>query len=362
MNKRPIKKKNYAMIKAELDYFSSAGLLSAYQKERILEQYEIKNGLNFIRVLLVVGAILLGMGVLSFIASNWMYMGKAAKFFLILFSIAGVDVVGYKLEGMYPKTSRAMYYIGALLYGAGIFLIGQMFNLGGEFEGAMLLWALGIIPIGWFLKDVIILTFSTGLLSFYANAYFLLHNATLPYTLFVIIPVMYYINKKINYSKVLTFFLNALSMNLLALILLKILDFEELPIIPLLIFFVIGVVMVFVPVNEKLKGVFEFQGHLLHGITGIYLTFSEVWKESFFGEHFNIAFSILYFFFSLFLIKRGSLTSIVIVCALVLRFYIDISYDFLPKSMVFIIGGLILIGFGYYFENKRKKGGKNREQ
>jgi hypothetical protein len=47
---------------------------------------------------------------------------------------------------------------------------------------------------------------------------------------------------------------------------------------------------------------------------------------------------------------------------LALRFYVDISYDFMPKSLVFIIGGIILIAMVYSFEKRRKKGGDKHDK
>ena len=35
--------------------------------------------------------------------------------------------------------------VGSIIFGAGIALIGQMYHLGGDFAGAMLLWAAGAL-------------------------------------------------------------------------------------------------------------------------------------------------------------------------------------------------------------------------
>lgn len=57
-------------------------------------------------------------------------------------------------------------------------------------------------------------------------------------------------------------------------------------------------------------------------------------------------------------VRQGSLTALVFVCATILRFYFDTFFDFMPKSFFFIIGGLMLLGFGFYFERMRsRKGG-----
>ena len=35
--------------------------------------------------------------------------------------------------------------VGAIIFGAGIALVGQMYHLGGDFAGGMLLWAIGAL-------------------------------------------------------------------------------------------------------------------------------------------------------------------------------------------------------------------------
>ena len=358
MDKRLVSRHLFKTISNELDFFQSKGIISSSQKSSMLSNYELKEKHNFIRIVLIVGAILLGAGILSFIASNWIYLSKLYKFLLIIFSIIGVNFIGYKLEMSLPKTSRALYYIGVISYGAGIFLVGQTFNLGGSFHSAFLLWSLGIVAIGLYLKDVIILTFSSFLMLIYSNMYYFSQGETLPTIAIIILPVFYYILKETNFSKLYTFFINLLSINIVTLILLRFIgNFKNGSLYILFIMFSLGIIMVFLPVKKDLRYITKLQGHLVHWIAGFMLTFSHLWGVLSHTSA-NIFWGIFYFIFALFLMNRGSLFSIAIVCSLILRFYIDISYDFLPKSLVFMIGGLILIIFGFYFERQRKKGEK----
>lgn len=363
MKKRSISKRNYRLLETELNFMEHEGELSKGQKDSSLSLYEVTNGLNFIRVLLTFGAFLMGIGVLSFIASNWGSMGTLVKFFLIIVSIIGVNLIGFKLEENQPKTARTMHYLGVLFFGAGIFLVGQMFHLGGEYYQAFLMWSIGIIPIGYVLKDKIILVFSVVLLGIYSFGYFTTDLFSLPYLVLLLIPILYWISSRFGDSVVLTFLLNGLSIQFFVMFLIKTTEFVDsdsflIQLIPLFIF---GIVMMYIPVKEKLKGVFRFQGHLVHGIVGLMLTFPAFWEMTVYPDALSIVFAIIYFLFILFLIQRGSLFSILILSALIFRFYIDLSLDFMPKSMVFIIGGAILIAFGYLFEKRRRKGGVSGE-
>ncbi|WP_018664933.1 DUF2157 domain-containing protein [Heyndrickxia acidiproducens] len=358
---RPIRKKDYEKIRDELEFFERNGSITAEQKDDMLAQYQVAEGVSFIRILLLVGALLLGAGVFSFIASNWMYIGKPVKFLMIIAAVLAVDLAGWKMEKRHPKTARAMYDLGILFFGAGIFLVGQIFNLGGDFRNAFLLWGLGTLPIGWILKDKWICTFACGLLFFFLSIGFGENGYPTMLLIGLATAFLYWLNVKVIASRLFLFAANALAIEVLAVFFFKLAGFEDrYAVYPLIGLFLVGISMLEMPVQEKMKAVFRLQGHLLHGLAGILLTFSSYWEQTFFGSHFNIVFSVGYFLFVLFLIKKGSLLSIFILCAFILRFYFDFSYDFLPKSAVFIIGGLIFIAFGYYFEKQRKEGGDGR--
>lgn len=68
---RTIKKKYYRIIHPELEGFVSDGKITEEQYNDIINSYIVVNNVNFIRLLLTLGWILLGLGVLTFIASNW---------------------------------------------------------------------------------------------------------------------------------------------------------------------------------------------------------------------------------------------------------------------------------------------------
>ena len=357
LDKRDIDKSQLNFLKKELDFFEDQSIIDSAQKSTMLEIYKIREKQDFIKTVLAVGAILIGAGVLSFIAGNWMYMSKLFKFLLIVFSLIGVNFIAYKTELSSPKTSRSLYYLGVIIYGAGIFLIGQIFNLGGEFPSAFLLWAVGIIAIGVYLKDTVILVFSVFLLLIYSNLYYSETAQSLPIFAIILTPLLYYFTRYISYNKVYSFFINLLSLNLISLILIKLLPYKQESLVTLLVLFAIGLVMYYYKTENDFSQITNIQGGLVHWFTGFLLTFSEFWG-SFSDTSANIFWGLVYFIFALFLMNKGSLLSIFIVCSIILRFYVDVSYDFLPQSLVFVIGGLILLAFGFYFERQRRRGKK----
>lgn len=357
MKNRDVSKKDFKIIEKELNFFEDEDMITGLQKTNMIKSYEIKERHDFIKIVLIVGSVLLGIGILSFIAANWINMSKLFKFILIVSSIIGVNFTGYKLETSYPKTSISFYYLGVLIYGAGIFLIGQAFNLGGEFPTAFLLWAIGIIGIGIYLKDNIILIFSVILLLVYSNIYYFQMLESLPLIPILLIPLFYSLNKQIDNNKTYIFFVNLLSLNLLTLILLNIVPYNHQSIVTLFILFFIGLIMYYYKSNSKASEIINIQGGLIHWTAGLLLTFPG-FLSTFSDTYLNILLGVVYFIFALFLMNKGSLLSIFIVCSIVLRFYADLSYDLLPQSLFFVISGLILLGFGFYFERQRRKGGE----
>ncbi|MFJ7754442.1 DUF2157 domain-containing protein [Peribacillus muralis] len=352
MYNKEITKKQFDFLKNEFTYLERGGVISEQEKERMLASYAVKGNLSFVTILLSIGALLLGLGILTFVASNWIYLNKSLKLLLILACLIGVNFAGVKLQVRFPKTARSLHYVGILIFGAGIFLIEQMFNISINFNSSFLLWAIGTVFISYYLKDVFILLFTSFLLFIYINGSIFLDETSYPIAIILFLPGLYILLKKFDFAKYPAFFINALAINTITLFLMEFvpkLDLKSSNTIVLSILFVLGIVLAFIPVPSGLRNVIHIQGHILHGITALFLTFE-----------FSIWFPLAYFVFLLYLILKGSLTSIVIICALIFRYYLD-SFDFLPKSLTFIIGGIMLIGFGFFFENQRKKGGDLHE-
>ncbi len=352
MVKRVIKKHEFEFLKQELQFLEKTEVLTSGKSKEIQDLYEAEKGLSFTRTLLYVGSILIGAGILSFIASNWDEIGKLAKFLIVLILFMGCNLAGYFLERNYPKTSKSLYYLGVLVFGAGIFLVGQMFHLGGDFQSAFYWWSLGILPLAWVLKDKWILLAAAFFMLIYMGDGSNFNGEIVNFGMILWIAVIYYLNNVIGFSNLTGFVTGLLQLQFIWTVLTYftagITDIEY---IYGLIYLAIGIGIVLF--GAKIKEVYVFLGHLVHCGAAIVLSFQGSWPV----DWIYIPFSGFYILFVLYLIKKGSLLNIVILCVMILRFYIDISLDFLDKSIVFIIGGLILLAFGFYFEKQRKKGG-----
>jgi len=353
--KRQISKANFSLVSTELEYYESNGLIATEQKEGIIDLYEIKGGLNFIRVVVTIGAILVGLGILSFISSNWVGISHLVKLIIIFGVFGGVNIAGYMLSETYSKTGRSLIYLGTLVYGAGIFLIGQMYNFGGDFPTAFLLWSVGVVPMAFQLKDKYLMLFANILFGVYLNGSY---NLGFPYAGWVGVPIVYLTFNYFEKSRLLLFFANLTTLSFILQITLR---YEVKGLYVALIFFSIGLLMYGVKHNLG-SDIFRVQGNILFGVTGVILTIPELW-DVLVGVQatrpVSIIFAVVFIAMLFALIRKGSIISLIFVCITIFRYYTD-TFAFLPKSLFFIVGGLLLLGFGYYFERMMKtpKGGK----
>ena len=144
-----------------------AGLLTDDQRSAILALYpEPATGSRdrLILIFTILGSLLVGAGVILFFASNWPLLPAWFKVAAILAATVGAYAGGYHLaysRGDYPRLGHSLFFLGSLLYGAGIWLIAQIFHLQSDFAGGFLLWGLGVLPVIYITRSSPVLYVST---------------------------------------------------------------------------------------------------------------------------------------------------------------------------------------------------------
>jgi uncharacterized membrane protein len=171
----PVTDPTPAWIAAEVDAWRSDGLIDLDQANAILSRYglaeapqEDRSGPGrLIAAVSSLGAILLGVGVILFFAANWAAIGEWPKVALVLAAIGLAYGVGFVLRyrpGNYPRVGASLILLGALLYGAGVFLIMQIFHMNAADPVGVLLWTVGVVPLAYANRSRAIL--GLGLLTF----------------------------------------------------------------------------------------------------------------------------------------------------------------------------------------------------
>ncbi|MDA8233422.1 MAG: DUF2157 domain-containing protein [Clostridia bacterium] len=138
----------------EVKVWQQEGIINETQAGAILSRYnnlrQKDEGGRLVTILAIIGAILLGAGVIMFFAANWQAMAKGLKVAIVLGSVIIAYAAGYYLtfeKQNYPRVGRALIFLGTVLYGAGIWLIAQIFHISSHYPNGVLFWFLGIIPV-----------------------------------------------------------------------------------------------------------------------------------------------------------------------------------------------------------------------
>ena len=102
---------------------------------------------------IVFGSIMVGAGILLFVAAHWDDLSPAQRFLLVLTMIAGFHIAAGALMPRLRVLGIALHAVGTVALGAGIFLAGQIFNLQEHWPGGILLWAIGAVLAWALLRD-----------------------------------------------------------------------------------------------------------------------------------------------------------------------------------------------------------------
>ena len=146
-------------LRHESEQWWKDGLIDADLYEKLSQRYQFDRleheaSHRFVTILMGLGAILLGLGAITFVAANWQVWSRAVRVALLLSCFVGVNAGGFYLWRR-PTTQRlghGLLLLGALLLGANMGLMSQMFNQSGELYELLLIWGLGVTAMAYSLR------------------------------------------------------------------------------------------------------------------------------------------------------------------------------------------------------------------
>ncbi len=161
--------KQVRWLLAEMDRWVAEGLIGAEQRTRLQARYasvataegaaRSAPGMSWgLLVFFGLGAAVLGLGVILLFAYNWADMGRYTKLGVVFGALIAAHAGGLALRGKEDwraKLGEALSFLGSMLFGAGIWLVAQIYNINEHFPNGFLIWALGTLALAWGLGSVL---------------------------------------------------------------------------------------------------------------------------------------------------------------------------------------------------------------
>ncbi len=99
-----------------------------------------------------IGAILFGLGIILLFAYNWERMHKFAKLAVIVLALLSVHGSGLWLRrpgGRYRSAGEGLHLAGTMFFGAGIWLVAQIYHIDEHYPNAFFIWGCGALAMAW---------------------------------------------------------------------------------------------------------------------------------------------------------------------------------------------------------------------
>ncbi|HEX3177915.1 MAG TPA: DUF2157 domain-containing protein [Methylomirabilota bacterium] len=160
------------ILRDGIQAWRASGTLTADDSERLLRTLasapaprraavnERKLGRG-VTILVNLGAIALGAGLVVFFAGNWMEFGRAAKIaslvgLTLLFYVAGFELIRGSRWG-FPKLGLALVFLGCVMFGTDLVLLGLMYDLTAEHAWSLLLQGAAWLSVAYVVRSRLVL-------------------------------------------------------------------------------------------------------------------------------------------------------------------------------------------------------------
>ncbi len=144
----------------ELPIWVRRGVVEPQQARKLELMYELgelegESAKLFSRAIMAFGALLLGGGVMAFVAANWEELPKFLKVILLFAALLGFHGAGFWLwqKRNHERLGRSLIFAGCLVFGANIGLLAQIFNIQGDTYRGFGAWAIGTLVMAWAIRS-----------------------------------------------------------------------------------------------------------------------------------------------------------------------------------------------------------------
>ncbi|MBD0334094.1 MAG: DUF2157 domain-containing protein [Cyanobacteria bacterium Co-bin13] len=161
-------------LRQESEQWWQEGLIDTSVYETLAQRYQFQAlegeaKSRFVVILLSLGGILLGLGVITYVAANWQGWPREFRTLLLFALFVAVNGAGFYLWRRSPsqggqRLGHAMLLLGALILGANLGLTSQMFHQSGNLYELYLVWSLGVLAMAYGLRLASLGVLSLGLM------------------------------------------------------------------------------------------------------------------------------------------------------------------------------------------------------
>lgn len=150
-------------LRTESERWWREGLIDAdlYQQLAVRYQFadiEAATGNRFISIVIGLGGILLGLGAITLVAANWQDWSRSLRVIIIFSAFLAVNGTGFylwrrpKAQAGFQRLGLGLLLTGALIMGANLGLMSQLFHQSGPISSLYLVWGLGVLVMAYALR------------------------------------------------------------------------------------------------------------------------------------------------------------------------------------------------------------------
>jgi uncharacterized membrane protein len=155
-------------LRQEAEQWQADGIINSAQYQQLVQRYELDQldiaaRDRFIVVLIGLGSVLLGLGIITFVAANWQAIPRLIKLLMLMSLFVSVNVAGFYLwkrtpnlpdgrERWQQRLGQSLMLLGGLILGANMALMSQMYHLSGSAYELCLVWSLGVLLMAYSLR------------------------------------------------------------------------------------------------------------------------------------------------------------------------------------------------------------------
>jgi uncharacterized membrane protein len=148
-------------LRHEAQQWQAEGIISPEVYQQLADRYQLQeldsaSRDRFIIIVLGLGFILLGLGVITFVAANWQVWSRPIKVLLLLSLFTSTNWGGFYLwrsaNQRQSRLGQGLLLLGALTFGANLGLMSQMFHQTGAAYTLYFIWSLGVWAMAYGLR------------------------------------------------------------------------------------------------------------------------------------------------------------------------------------------------------------------